>query len=90
LISSHIFSSGVEVGPDLSMPDMDGVTLIREAQRRRPGLPAILLTGYATNAAEIALGGAVSGAFSLLRKPIHGQHLAERVTELLEPVSASG
>ena len=36
---------------DLSMPGMDGLALVREAQRRRPGLPAILLTGYATNAA---------------------------------------
>jgi CheY-like chemotaxis protein len=73
---------------DLSMPEMDGVTLIREAQRRRPGLPAILLTGFATNAAEIAVGGAVSGAFSLLRKPVQGQHLAERVAALLGAAAA--
>jgi CheY-like chemotaxis protein len=67
---------------DLSMPAMDGITLIREAHRRRPKLPAILLTGFATNAAEIAVGGAVSGLFTLLRKPITEQHLVERVAVL--------
>ena len=69
---------------DLSMPNMDGVSLILEAQRRRPGLPAILLTGYATNAAEIAQDGTMTGTYTLLRKPIQGQHLAERVAILLE------
>ena len=69
---------------DLSMPDANGVTFIREAQRRRPGLPAILLTGFATSQAEIAIGSAVGGTFTLLRKPIAGHVLAERVAVLLE------
>ena len=73
---------------DLSMPVMDGVALIREAQRRRPKLPAILLTGFATDAAELALSGAVSGSFSLLRKPIEARALAERVAVLLEGAEA--
>jgi CheY-like chemotaxis protein len=63
---------------------MDGVTLIREAQARRPRLPAILLTGYAGDAASIAVGRAVSGSFSLLLKPVTGAHLADRVATLLE------
>ncbi len=69
---------------DLSMPGMDGLALIREVRLRRAGLPAILLTGHATNAAEIAVGGALSGTLSLLRKPVRGIHLAERVAALLE------
>ncbi len=69
---------------DLSMPGMGGIALIQQAQRQRSGLPAILLTGFAGNAAEIAIGGAVSGTFSLLRKPIDGTQLAERVAALLE------
>ena len=55
---------------DLSMPGMDGLALIRAAQVRRPGLPAVLLTGYAGDGAALAMGGAVSGSFSLLRKPV--------------------
>jgi CheY-like chemotaxis protein len=69
---------------DLSMPGMDGIELVREVQSRRPKLPAILLTGFATNAAEIAVSGAVSGTFSLLRKPITGSQLADRVAMMLE------
>ena len=68
---------------DLSMPEMDGMALIEEAQRRRPALPAILLTGFATNAAEIAVGGALSGTFSLLHKPVSGKQLQERLSVLL-------
>jgi PAS domain S-box-containing protein len=73
---------------DLSMPGMDGLAVIAAAQSLRPGLPAILLTGYATNAAELALDGAMSGAFSLLRKPIAIAPLAERVAAVLEGVPA--
>jgi CheY-like chemotaxis protein len=75
---------------DFSMPIMDGVALVGEVQRRRPKLPAILLTGFATNAAEIAVSGAVSGTFSLLRKPIAGAQLAERVAMMLEGAVAAG
>lgn len=32
---------------DFSMPGMNGLMLIEEARRRLPGLPALLLTGYA-------------------------------------------
>ena len=69
---------------DLSMPGMDGITLIREAQKRRPGLRAILLTGFATDAAELAISGAIRGTFSLLRKPIEPGALAERAAVLLD------
>ncbi|MGG5823521.1 response regulator [Falsiroseomonas sp. HW251] len=72
---------------DLSMPGMDGIALIREAQRRRPGLRAILLTGFATDAAELAIGGAIHGTFSLLRKPIEPNVLAERAAVLISATS---
>ena len=69
---------------DLTMPVMDGLSLIREAQAIRPGLPAILLTGYAGDGAALAFGGAISGAFSLLRKPVTGVQLVDRISGLLE------
>ncbi|WP_376100352.1 ATP-binding protein [Roseomonas sp. CCTCC AB2023176] len=68
---------------DLSMPGMDGLALIRAAKAARPGLPAILLTGFATDAAEIAMDGALSGSFSLLRKPVEAGALAERAAALI-------
>ena len=68
---------------DLSMPGMDGLALIEALQQRRPGLPAILLTGFASHAADIAIGGALNGNYSLLTKPTDGERLAERVRLLL-------
>jgi PAS domain S-box-containing protein len=68
---------------DLTMPGMDGLALIRAAQQQRPGLPAVLLTGYAGDGAALAVGGALSGSFSLLRKPVSGTQLADRITGLL-------
>lgn len=72
---------------DLSMPVMDGMALIRESQRRRPGLPALLLTGYATEAAELANG--LNGPLILLRKPITGTTLAKHVAMTIEQVGAA-
>jgi PAS domain S-box-containing protein len=69
---------------DLSMPGMDGLSLIRKAQALRPRLRAILLTGHAGDAASLAVGGAVSGGVSLLRKPVSGEQLADSVASLLE------
>jgi PAS domain S-box-containing protein len=54
---------------DLAMPGMSGLATIREAQRRRPGLPAVLLTGYAGDRVGLA---ADDGSFLLLRKPVRG------------------
>jgi len=68
---------------DLSMPGMNGLAVIRDAQEQRPGLPAILLTGYAGDGAVLAAGGSVSGAFLLLRKPIPIQDLIDRIQALL-------
>lgn len=69
---------------DLSMPGIGGLALIRQVRARRPGLPAILLTGYTGEAAHLAVGDALSGAFSLLRKPVTGAQLADRIEALLE------
>ena len=68
---------------DLTMPTMDGLALIRAAQERRPGMPAVLLTGYAGDGATLAVGGAISGTFSLLRKPVSGTQLVDRISALL-------
>ena len=69
---------------DLTMPGMDGLALIHAMQERRPKLPAVLLTGYAGDGASLAVGGAMSGAFSLLCKPVSGTQLVDRISALLE------
>jgi PAS domain S-box-containing protein len=64
---------------DLSMPGLDGLSVIRAAQQRRPGLPAILLTGYAGETMEIAPGEPVA----LLRKPVSGTLLLRQIGSML-------
>ena len=68
---------------DLSMPGIDGLMLIQEAQHSRPGLPAILLTGYAGHSAQLAIGGMLHRSFTLVRKPIGAAQLADRIEALL-------
>jgi PAS domain S-box-containing protein len=80
-----LLAAGEEVDvllTDLSMPGMDGVSLIREAQKHCPELIALLLTGYAGD--DAARSGIVEGTFSLLRKPVGAIDLIDRIDALLE------
>ena len=74
---------------DLSMPGMDGLTLIKLAHRIHPNMPAILLTGYAQDTTALAIGGAISATFSLLRKPVQGGELADRIASLIASMPAT-
>jgi PAS domain S-box-containing protein len=71
---------------DLSMPGIDGLALIRQAQALRTGLPAVLLTGYAGEGTGLEVGDLWRGPFAMLRKPVHASELAGRITALLAPV----
>jgi PAS domain S-box-containing protein len=68
---------------DLSMPGMNGIALIRAAQTLRAELPAVLLTGYVGDEAALAMGAAISGAYSLAHKPIGTNDLVDRIEALL-------
>lgn len=70
---------------DLSMPgDIDGLGLVREARIRRPGLPAVLITGHAGEADDAAFGQASgSGPFAVIRKPFPAKALDARVHAIL-------
>jgi CheY-like chemotaxis protein len=76
---------------DLAMPGMSGLALLREVRRRRPGLPAVLLTGLVGDgaAAQSALAEAMgSGPFALMRKPLDAQDLAARAEALLQSAAS--
>ena len=64
---------------DFAMPEMNGVTLAREAHKRRPRLPVVVLTGYASEAADAAS----DVDITLLRKPIDRDALIGRVSALI-------
>lgn len=52
---------------DLSMPRVTGVEVMREARKYAPGLPVVLMTGYATQVAVEALG--EEKPYAILSKP---------------------
>lgn len=89
----EIIASGTAIDvlvTDLSMPGMDGLALIRKARDQRPDLPAILLTGYAGHGAQLAVGGSLNGAFTLMRKPVTEAQLIDRIEALLVVAVAVG
>jgi len=70
---------------DFAMPGMNGLALIKEMHRRRPELPALLLTGYADAGVQHAIDDMKGWRPVLLRKPVRGDELAERAAALLAP-----
>ena len=66
---------------DLVMPEMGGEETLRALREIRPGLPAILASGYdsETSAARLA----ESGGVSFVQKPYTPEDLVERVQEAL-------
>ena len=68
---------------DLSMPGMNGLTLIRTVQDRYPTMPALLLTGYAEDSGHLFSGDTVSGLVGLLHKPVNDVQLLDRIEAML-------
>jgi len=58
---------------DLRMPEMDGLDLLREARRRRPGLDVVLMTAHAT--IKTAITAMREGAADYLEKPFDRDEL---------------
>jgi DNA-binding NtrC family response regulator len=72
---------------DLVLPDGSGLDLIRELRRRRPGLPIVLITGYATPEQEsLAL---QAGATRFMPKPFEDSELLEAVHGALSTAAAT-
>jgi two-component system response regulator GlrR len=67
---------------DLRMAEMDGIALLRELQRRWPGLNVIMLTAHGT--IPDAVKATQSGAFALLTKPVEKEQLLEEVRRALK------
>jgi len=59
---------------DLSMPGMNGMELMQHAAQRRPGLPVLLVTGYADESSIAA-----AGVDRLVLKPFRNEELARKV-----------
>ncbi|MFY9293095.1 MAG: histidine kinase famiy protein [Methylorubrum rhodinum] len=67
---------------DLIMPGMDGLSLAREARRRRPSLKVLLTTGYAE--ASLERTGLPRPEFEILNKPYRRADLIRRLRAVLD------
>ena len=68
---------------DLQMEPMDGATLLRAIRKRRPLLPAVLMTAYGT--IESAVDVMRNGAADYLQKPFDAEELKAIVNKYLAP-----
>ena len=68
---------------DLQMDGMDGMTLFRQANRRKPGMPVLILTAHGT--IPDAIDATSRGVFSYLTKPFDSKILLEHVARALKP-----
>lgn len=67
---------------DLTMPKLDGISLLKKVHKKYPNLISIILTGQATK--ERALKAFEYNAFDFLEKPIHTDVLRNRVANALK------
>ncbi|MDR3210526.1 MAG: sigma-54 dependent transcriptional regulator [Planctomycetota bacterium] len=67
---------------DMRMPEMDGVTLLREARRLDPKLPVVMMTAFAT--VETAVEAMKEGAFDYVMKPFTAEVVDVAVNRALE------
>lgn len=65
---------------DLMLPGMDGVSLAREVQKRRPGTRVLYMSGYSEDALKLREAG---GSARLLEKPFTVEGLAQAVRTAL-------
>jgi len=73
---------------DMMLPDHSGLDLVREIRRRRPAVPIVLITGYAT--AENATRAIEAGASAFLAKPFDLNELLNHARPVLERTDAGG
>ena len=67
---------------DINMPGMDGLSLLREINTRRPDLPVMMVTAYGDE--ERRRQAAEAGALQFLSKPVDFDLLKEELRRLPE------
>jgi two-component system C4-dicarboxylate transport response regulator DctD len=73
---------------DLMLPGRSGLETLRAMRERRPRLPIVMITGYATPAnADLVL---EAGATAFLPKPFDESELLTLVRHVLTPMDAAG
>lgn len=73
---------------DMMLQGENGLDVVREIRRRRPEVPIVLITGYAT--AENASRAIDAGASAFLAKPFDDTELLNQVRSVLERTDDAG
>jgi CheY-like chemotaxis protein len=68
---------------DINMPNMDGLTLLREIRRRWPELPVMMVTAYGDE--ERRQQAKERGAVEFITKPVDFDALKQQLLQLPEP-----
>lgn len=71
---------------DLKMPGMDGLEVLSAIKILQPGVPVIIITGYAT--VDTAVEAMKSGAFDYIAKPFAPEQIIEKVKKAIATKSA--
>lgn len=71
---------------DLMLPELDGMSVVREIGRQKPGLPLIILTAVAKR--DAMLEGFASGVDDFLTKPFDLEELLARIAARLRRCAA--
>jgi DNA-binding NtrC family response regulator len=73
---------------DVMLPGASGIEVVRVIRARRPQVPIVLITGFAT--AEVAARSTEAGATAFLAKPFDDTELLDLVRRVLEPTDVAG
>jgi PAS domain S-box-containing protein len=73
---------------DLVMPGPSGLALIEAARRRRPGLPAVLLTGTPEAVPDTLCDAAEQGGLAVLRKPVSAGEVIAALAAIRPPAGS--
>jgi len=73
---------------DVMLPGRDGFEVVADIRARRPDVPIVVITGYATTA--MAAHALDSGATAFLAKPFDETELLDQVRRVLERTDAAG
>ncbi len=73
---------------DMMLPGQSGLEVVREVRRRRPDVPIVMITGFAT--AENATRAIEAGATAFLAKPFDDTELLNQVRSVLERTDDAG
>ncbi len=67
---------------DLTMPDMNGLELLKKIKAAKPGLPVLILTGYGS--IPSAVEAVKEGAADFIEKPIDADYLLQVIENTLD------